>query len=50
MLAALSRKHIAQGGPAWGGPALGPRSSTQGVCATLPNCHSRKLYMSASLL
>ena len=28
MLAAFSRKHIAQGGPAWGGPALGPRVSS----------------------
>ena len=25
MLAALSLEHIAQRGPAWGGPALGPK-------------------------
>ncbi len=28
MLAASSHKHIAERGPAWGGPALGPQRAT----------------------
>ena len=36
MLAAFSRKHIARGGPAWDGPALGPHAALRALFQEQP--------------
>jgi c-di-GMP-binding flagellar brake protein YcgR len=50
MLAALSRKHIAQGGPARGGPALGPQDGQPSYhsAMTAPEATSEDLRVASS--